>query len=322
LNYLSLMALTLAVALCIRRREAPDPATRRRTPEPHPSPSQTDRSQPETHALPPESHASPSEAHVLPSETRGFPSETRGFSPETRGIAPVLQNARARAFICVALAAYVWAAFELIATTRRFVPVNRARDEQARVASRLAGMARADAGAIPGADAPSVMDEFSHARPVVLATSFMLADNLPVGAPRASVLWSPHMHVYAGLTSDEHRERIYQFLYYTGVAPDNFRAYLDANPILVYTLFGAERVLPRLTIGHAPLTAAEFDREGRAYANYVAAFTRAEAARPALSYVITSPERAPDLSPLDRWYERDAGERVGGYTIQRVRLRP
>jgi hypothetical protein len=255
LNYLALVALTLATALSLRPREGGDPAMHDR-------------------------------------------------QPPARGRFP------ARAFFILALAAYAWAAFELTATTRRFAPVNRARDEQARVASRVAELARAAA------------DETAGARPVVLATSFMLADNLPVGAPQAAVLWAPHMHVYSGLTAEGYRERVYQFFYYTGIAPENFRSYLDSNPLFVYLLFGAERALPRLTTEHAPPTAEEIDGAARAYADYVAAFTREQAARPALSFVVTSPERPHDLSALDRWYERDAGERVGNYTIQRVRLRP
>ncbi|HEX9919003.1 MAG TPA: hypothetical protein VGA87_07550, partial [Pyrinomonadaceae bacterium] len=264
-----------------------------------------------------------------------LPSETRRLAWTLPRLSP------ARAFFCVALAAYIWAAFELAATTRRFAPVNRARDEQLRVASRAAELARASATvparpdtAIPAHagmsdPAQSGMNDRAHAdttargaRPVVLATSFMLADNLPVGAPQLSVLWSPHMHVYSGLDADEHRKRMYQFFYYTGVAPENFRAYLDSNPLVVYMLFGAERVLPRLTDRHAPLSAEEIEGEARAYANYVAAFTREQAARPLLTFVITSPERPHDLSQLDRWYERDRGERVGDYTIQRLRLRP
>ena len=213
--------------------------------------------------------------------------------------------------LCVALAAYVWAAFELIATTRRFAHVNAARDEQARVASRLSELAHALAA-----------DEPQLSRPVVFTESFMLADNLPVFAPRVSVLWSPHMHVNSGLTAQEHKERMYQLFYYTGVAPENFRAYLRANPLLIYRLFGAERVLPRLAREPAPLTDEEIAQEQATYAAYVAAFTRERAARPTLSFVIASPGRAEDFSQLDRWYERDAGERVGDYVIHRVRLRP
>jgi len=277
LNYLSLVALTLAFALYARPGDE-------------------------------------SEARLGDESERA----THDHPPEQGGRASASRRFPARVFLCVALAAYVWAGFELVATTRRFAPVNRARDEQAGVASRLAEMARADASEFVRLEAGAS----SRVRPVVLATSFMLADNLVIDAPQAAVLWSPHMHVYSGFTADEHRERMYQLFYYTGVRPENLRAFLEANPLLIYKLFGAERALPRLTTRYAPPAALEFEREQDAYAAYVAAFTRAQAARPALSYVITSPERPHDLTQLDRWYERDAGERVGVYTIQRLRLRP
>ncbi|HJR09091.1 MAG TPA: hypothetical protein VJ842_17660 [Pyrinomonadaceae bacterium] len=250
LNYLSLVALALAVALCIRRREENERTTR--TP-----------------------------------------------------------RYAAWIFLCVALASYGWAARELIATTRRFSSVNAARDEQARVASRLAELTQTTTANDP-----------ARARPVVFTDNFMLADNLPIFAPRASVFWSPHMHVNSGLTAEEHRERMYQFFYYTGVAPENFQAHLRANPFIIYKLFGAEHALPRLATDYAPLSDEELGRAARAYADYVAAFTRDEAARPALSFVITSNASSGDLSQLDRWYERDAGEPVANYTIYRVRLRP
>jgi hypothetical protein len=274
LNYLALLALVLTVALFIRRRDDSDA----QTPRPDDS-------------------------------IRRF-ATTRRFTTTQR----TAQRFARLILLCVALAAYGWAARELIATTRRFAPVNAARDEQMRVASRLAEIARTTA--LTNANDPAL------ARPVVLAESFMLADNLPVGAPQTSVLWSPHMHVNSGLTASAHRERMYQFFYYTNVAPENFRAYLRANPLLNYMLFGAERVLPRLTINHTPVSDEEIDVAGRAYTAYVAAFTREQAARPALSFVITSNENPLELSNLDRWYERDAGERGAHYTIYRVRLRP
>jgi hypothetical protein len=302
LNYLSLVALTLAAAPFLLRTRDESNALRPRA-----------DGDAALRGLTPETRRLPLEAHHSPLDTHHSPLDTRRRTPTLPRHLP----ARALLLLCVALAAYGWAAFELIATTRRFAPVNRARDEQAGVAARLSELARANATAHSGAGTT-----VHGARPVVLATSFMLADNLPSGAPGLAVLWSPHMHVYSGLTADEHRRRVYQFFYYTGVAPENFRAYLDANPLFVYTLFGAERVLPRLTTEHAPPTVAEFDGAARAYAGYVAAFTREQAAEAPLSYVVASPERPHDLSALDRWYERDAGVRVGAYTIQRVRLRP
>ncbi|HEV2801350.1 MAG TPA: hypothetical protein VGW12_12675 [Pyrinomonadaceae bacterium] len=299
LNYLSLVALTLAVALLGGARREADDTTPGRS-------SSTTTTQDTTQAT----------QDRMPATER--PATTAELEFETSN--PALKRrvpARALLFFCVALAAYGWAAFELLATTRRFAPVNRARDEQARVAARLAEMVREGAGDAALVDA----SDTTRIRPVVFVTSFMLADNLPVGAPQASVLWSPHMHVFAGLTAEEHKERLFRFFYYTGVAPENFRAYLDANPLVAYTLFGAERVLPRLSDDYAPPTATEIEREAQAYAAYVASFTREHASRPALSFVITSTERAYDLSALERWYERDAGEPVGAYTIYRVRLR-
>ncbi|HYG08738.1 MAG TPA: hypothetical protein VD835_02075, partial [Pyrinomonadaceae bacterium] len=116
LNYLSLVALTLAVALYARTGD--------------------------------ESGATPAESA---SATHRPPPLWRRFNTPA-------------VLFCVALAAYGWAAFELAATTRRFAPVNRARDEQARVASRLAEIARADASD------PARAGEATRARPVVLAT--------------------------------------------------------------------------------------------------------------------------------------------------------
>jgi hypothetical protein len=214
--------------------------------------------------------------------------------------------------LCVALAAYGWAARELLATARRFTPTNTARDEQLRVAQRLAEIARTTTTA----------NDPASARPVVLALNFMLADNLPLGAPQLAVHWSPHMHVNSGLSAEAHRERMYQFFYYANVQPEDFYDYIRANPLIVYKLFGAERALPRLTPDYAPLSEAEINLEWHVYAAYVADFTREQAARPTLSFVVTSTQDSDDLSTLDRWYERDAGERVGNYTIHRVQLRP
>jgi hypothetical protein len=284
LNYLTLLALVLSTALfCIRRRDESDQLT---TP-----PDASTRSD---------------------APAQGFPTTRHAATTQRFALTPRFAR---QVILSVALAAYGWAAFELIATTRRFAPVNRARDEQMRVSTRLAELARTPSTATD--------DPAFAARPVVLATSFMLADNLPVGAPQTSVLWSPHLHVNSGLTAEGHRERMYQFFYYTNVAPENFHAYLSANPLVGYVLFGAERVLPRLTTGPpAPVTDEEIKREARAYAGYVAAFTRVQAARPALSFVITANGPPDELSQLDRWYERDAGERIGNYTLHRVRLRP
>ena len=48
---------------------------------------------------------------------------------------------------------------------------------------------------------------------------------------------------------------------------------------------------------------------------------RAEAFRHPLTYAVISSDRNFDFANLERWYERDAGERVGDYTLYRLKLR-
>ena len=56
------------------------------------------------------------------------------------------------------------------------------------------------------------------------------------------------------------------------------------------------------------------------YEQYCASFTRERAAQTELSYLIM-PVADRDVANLDRWYERDGGERVGNYNLYRLRLR-
>jgi hypothetical protein len=58
-----------------------------------------------------------------------------------------------------------------------------------------------------------------------------------------------------------------------------------------------------------------------AYLEYAHAFNRDRAASPALSCLVVQADRQPDFTNLDRWYERDAGERVGNSILYRLKLR-
>ena len=46
--------------------------------------------------------------------------------------------------------------------------------------------------------------------------------------------------------------------------------------------------------------------------NLIALATREKAAEHLVSYVIVPADRSTDLFNLDRWYERDGGDQVGG----------
>jgi hypothetical protein len=74
--------------------------------------------------------------------------------------------------------------------------------------------------------------------------------------------------------------------------------------------------------GEKPLSTQEMRREWLGYTQYIASFSRENANAPTLSYVVVPTEGTPDLSNLDRWYERGSGQQAGLFTIYPVKLRP
>jgi hypothetical protein len=86
-------------------------------------------------------------------------------------------------------------------------------------------------------------------------------------------------------------------------------------------IFGDERFIPALGFNSRPIQQEEIEQEVRAYRAFANSFSRANVLVHPLAYLVTRVEGEPDLSHLDRWYERDAGERVGDYNLFRLRLR-
>jgi hypothetical protein len=213
-----------------------------------------------------------------------------------------------RALAWVAIAAFEWGAYEAHVATMGSREFNRQLANAQPVAARLAQLAQYDAPSAP--------------RSTVLSTDLFVADCLPESVPQ-SVLWAPHMLVFSGATTTEGKERLFRHLYYTGVAAEGVESFFDDGNYygIAVGLFGFDRVIDGLSANREPITSREIDHEGHLYAEYVASFNRERAAHPKLSYVITPAEAEPDLANLDRWYERDGGERIGEFTLYRVRLR-
>jgi hypothetical protein len=214
-----------------------------------------------------------------------------------------------RIWLTVALGALLWGAGETLIITRRASVGNQLKDEWAGVALRLRERARI---------------EQTDPHPVVFHPSVYRIDNLPTYAPFSTV-WAPHMFVFSGVSVAENKERFFKYLYYSGVAADDFETIYRQQGFIYFAIFGWERANPRLTVNFRPITQAEIDAEKKNYADFHAAFDRASAASPALAYVVVpadQPGRTPfNFAPIDRWFERDAGERVGPDIIYRVRLR-
>jgi hypothetical protein len=225
---------------------------------------------------------------------------------------PMIQG---RAIALMTLLAFGWGVIEATGATRRDVKLAQIREDAMPVSKKLIELAK-QAG--PGSLASNARDP----RPVVFASTLPVADCLPTVSPQAS-LWALHMDAFPGASQAERKERFYQYMYYSGISDKELgQAILEGRFAIVVALFGVERVIPGLVPGEQPVTPDDMRREWLLYSQYVAGFSRERAARTTLSYVVVPTEAMPDLSNLDRWYERGAGIQAGLFTIFPVKLRP
>jgi hypothetical protein len=211
------------------------------------------------------------------------------------------------AMTAFALAAVIWGFVECHYTVRVLDDVNLARDESMPVARRLTQLA---------ADAP---DRHSQ---VVMHFGVAEADDLPTIAPQAT-LWARHQHVFAGVTWAENKERYYQYLYYQNVS-DGELAYAmkeGGDFVSIIALFGWGRHTDRLNSDFKPLTRGEIDHEVQLFADYVRNFDPSTTANRPLDYAIAPVDTPPEMSIIDKWYDRDAGEVCGKYVLYRLKLR-
>jgi hypothetical protein len=207
-----------------------------------------------------------------------------------------------------------WAAIEVLAPTKVFIRDSQFTDRAAAVCQRLRQLSNTD-GVIANASGGL------NPRALVLATENKLALMLPTFAPLA-VLWAPNFD-FLNLEPGESQGRFYEYLYYTGVDGDDLKKELSQPmTVLAVAAFGHERVIPDLSVRPKPITSEEIAAKVADYQAYAASFTRERASQYILSYVIVPVDGEPDLSNLDRWYQRDQGEQVGTHKLYRVQLRP
>ncbi len=214
-----------------------------------------------------------------------------------------------RALLWLVLAALDWGFVETYQTARRNGEANDRAAQELPVYLRLKEYSRAT-------DA----DENSR---VVLFSDLRMADGAPAVA-RFPVLWAPHSLVYSGTSAAESKERLYRHLYYTGVGVKELDEYFHGRNLYygcAVGLFGFDRFIDGLNPNAKPISKKELQDELWSYNEYASSFNGERAANPRLSYVVVPIDDDPDLSNLDRWYERDAGERVGQFKLYRVALR-
>ena len=230
-----------------------------------------------------------------------------------RGRAKAVARIPGRALACAAFVALGWGIIETAVETKRHAWASLDRDEAQVVARRLAELPH---GATRAPDTQSI----------VLYANLDHADISPVTAPQP-VLWSPHVPAFSGVTLEENRERIYQYLYYTGedlgeIDSEAFEALDYRKKYLIHSLIEWGHNDPAWTVNWKQISPADVREALSGYAEYASSFSRAQASTPMLSLVVAATDAPTDFKNLDRWYERDAGERVGPFTLYRVKLRP
>jgi hypothetical protein len=198
--------------------------------------------------------------------------------------------------------------FETLWMTRRLASMSVWRDMMLAPARRL----REIAPEAPGGDAR---------RALVFCPEPSVCDLLPSAAPQP-VLWAWHTPSFPGVTPEENKRRLYLQLYYSGVDAAEFARLVRTAPAYRISLFGWGRGIAGLAADRKPISDEEERAEADGYARFVAGFDRASAAGRQISYAVVEITREIPFANIDRWYERDAGERVGHFTLYRLRLRP
>lgn len=220
--------------------------------------------------------------------------------------------------VVVAAIAFVWGMFEVVTATGRRGQNAKARDEFRAVTKRITAMAYEDgsAQAALAGKAP-----FPTVFTLTVDETLEVCQSIPTDGPLA-VLWSLHSDAF--ISGAEAKARFYRHLYYSGLTPKMVEARMREKEFWVNVpLFGSERVVQGLVPEFKPVSIPEIIEERGRYADFYNYFTRQDAVEPTLNFVVVPDGPGlPNLANLDRWYERDSGQKVGAFTIYRVKLRP
>jgi len=133
---------------------------------------------------------------------------------------------------------------------------------------------------------------------------------------------------FGSASQKERRQFFYLHLYYSRVDVASFREALndtsadrEMNFYARSVMFSYDRAIAGLGYQFQLIQPDEIALEVRAYQAYINSFSRAAALVRPLTYAVIPSDRNFDFTSLDRWYERDAGERVGDYTLYHLKLR-
>jgi hypothetical protein len=149
---------------------------------------------------------------------------------------------------------------------------------------------------------------------------FFNSTNLPSLSSQA-ILWSVHLSMFPDIDENENILRLNKFLYYQNFDAAQLKKEIEKNRSVALGFFGSGRIYPVLTSDANPITEEEINKIVEKYEDFRQNFSFKDAQTHQLSFVLVNGSTKPDLSSIDRWYERDNGETIGDYTLFQVKLR-
>jgi hypothetical protein len=218
-----------------------------------------------------------------------------------------------RALVWIAAISLLWGVIEVNLPMRAYYKADAVKDEAVPVMIRLQQLSKEDTA--------------GRSSPIVFSPRSEIMLTLPTWAPQGTLLGIGSLD-FGTLSQSERRELFYTFLYYSAADAqrlrDLFEGKTDDSFLKYYVrsaIFGHERALPSLSYHFEPIEPQEIEQVIKDYQLYTLAFSRQEALRHPLAYLITRADNEGDLTRIDTWYERSVKEQVGSYNLYRLKLR-
>ena len=220
-----------------------------------------------------------------------------------------------RLLIYVAALSFSWGILEVGIPSRLvFVPWAIVKDQGIPVLLRLNDLSKQD-GTL------SDLHTKRQTSALVFSPDISLIALLPTWTAQATLLDISGVDC-GNITREERKELFYMHLYYSKAGVERLsKSFNERDQFAIVMIFGHQRLFPALSSQFNPIQPDEVEREISTYQTYANSFSREEALKRPITYAVISNEGNFDFSNLDRWYERDTGERVGDYTLYRLKLR-
>jgi hypothetical protein len=226
-----------------------------------------------------------------------------------------------RVLLWIAALSFSWGMVEVGLPARfQSVPAAVVNDQMVPVLRRLKELSKQD-GTLAGLHAEG------QASTLVFSPQLGVTVLLPTWTSQGTLLDIGGLD-FGSTSREERKEFFYLHLYYSKADIGALRKALagvpDDESMNYYAravIFGHERIVPALSVHFQPIQPDEIEQEIRSYQAFANSFSREEARKRPLTYAVIPADGKFDSTNLDRWYERDSGERVGGYTLYRVKLR-